>query len=71
MFSGRYRASLAEKQDNYLEAITYELSFLKEFILNQASDDDDVFVLMGDRRAWLYRQAQRWIWHAAAHHQQG
>ncbi len=41
--------SLAEKQDNYLEAITYELSFLKEFILNEAGDDD-IFVLMGDHQ---------------------
>jgi hypothetical protein len=41
--------SLIEKRENYLEAIIYELSFLKAFILNEAGDND-IFVLIGDHQ---------------------
>jgi hypothetical protein len=41
--------SLSSKQENYLDAITYELSFLTDFILKEA-DDDAVFILIGDHQ---------------------
>ena len=41
--------SLSSMQENYLNAITYELSFLTDFILKEA-DDDAVFVLIGDHQ---------------------
>jgi hypothetical protein len=41
--------SLSSKQENYLDAITYELSFLTDFILKEA-DDDAIFILIGDHQ---------------------
>ncbi|MDX1413734.1 MAG: hypothetical protein R3293_06055 [Candidatus Promineifilaceae bacterium] len=40
---------LSVKQDNYIEAISYQLDFLVDFISNQAADDD-IFILVGDHQ---------------------
>ncbi len=41
--------SLKGRQQNYLQAISYELSFLTDFILEEASDDA-LFILIGDHQ---------------------
>lgn len=37
------------KQENYMNAITYELDFLTDFILERA-EDEDIFILIGDHQ---------------------
>ncbi len=41
--------SRGEKQENYFEAISYEIEFLTNFIINEA-ETDDIFILIGDHQ---------------------